>query len=38
MNRVLQVALAVTVASVARVATMAAQSARFGLAADSSLL
>src|SRR5207247_5412551 len=31
MNRVLQVALAVTVASVARVATMAGQSARFGL-------
>ena len=31
MNRVLQVALAVTVVSVARVATMAAQSARFGL-------
>src|SRR2546425_9333185 len=31
MNRVLQLALAVTVASVARVGTMAAQSARFGL-------
>ena len=31
MNRVLQLALAVTVASVARVATTAAQTARFGL-------
>src|SRR5258708_17141826 len=31
MNRVLQLALALTVASVARVVTVAAQSARFGL-------